>query len=350
MRALIIFITLSFLCMALFSLSFAQSKGGRWQFENNGYDTAGWDTIDDNGTLQDSASYSSEPPLQEGISYLLLDTAYVYDYFKIQDNNDLDFDNENIGISAWIYPFVLNDVHFIVNKGRQDSNPKTTNYAMRISLSRNLEFLIRDANNRAQTVASSFTIPDNQWTFVAIFYDYSSQTVYMWNNPGDAPVDTLSFAQSFFSNDDPLSIGAWYNASLSTPAVKEFQGRIDDVRISGRLEDIISSLTTVVPAAKSNAFTGSPSLDIFPNPVRSSNSKVQIRILSSGQDFQDLVINVYNILGQKVFNTTIKGNGYPSMLSWNLKDFNGQKVGAGIYFIQTKFKNDQAIKRFIILK
>ncbi|MEJ2052250.1 MAG: hypothetical protein P8Y60_20870 [Calditrichota bacterium] len=124
----------------IFTSSFAQSKGGRWQFENNGFDTADWDNVSDDGSLQANASYSSVPPLQEGIAYLFLDTADVYDYFKVEDSNDLDFTDENIALSAWIYPLVINDVHFLINKGRQDSNPKTTNYALRNHTGKPVDF------------------------------------------------------------------------------------------------------------------------------------------------------------------------------------------------------------------
>lgn len=227
---------------------YSQNKGGRWQFENNGHDSAAWDLADDNGVLQNQAVFGSFPPLQQGNDYLWLDSSTVHDFFKVDDSDDLDFDNENIGISAWIYPLVLNDVHYLVNKGVQNTVPKTTNYSLRISLGRKLEFLIRDANDQAQRVTSSFTIAENQWTFVAAFYDYPAGKVYMWNEPVAQPVDTLNFNRDFFSNSDPLSIGSWARYDPLSPSIKDFQGRMDDVRISGRMEDIIPGLTAIAPA------------------------------------------------------------------------------------------------------
>jgi len=73
----------------------AQNKGGRWQFENNGFDTAGWDAQNDNGALQGEAVYNNLNPAQ-GTHYLFLDTLSIYDYFRIDDSNDLDFTNEDI--------------------------------------------------------------------------------------------------------------------------------------------------------------------------------------------------------------------------------------------------------------
>ena len=88
------------LFLSLTSLLFSQSKGGRWQFENNGFDTANWDGSDNNGNLQGQASYSSLAPLQEGGAFLWMDSSVQYDFMKIDGSNDLDFDDENIAISA----------------------------------------------------------------------------------------------------------------------------------------------------------------------------------------------------------------------------------------------------------
>ena len=162
-------IVIVLLALAFPSQILPQSKGGCWQFENNGLDTGDWDNVDDAGSLTGGASFQDEPPLEEGVAYLFLDGTLSHNCFLVQDNPDLDFDNEDIAISAWIFPTLLNDVHFIITKGDNHENPMTTNYALRISKAMNLEFLIRDASNKAQTAASSFTIPLNQWTFVAVF-------------------------------------------------------------------------------------------------------------------------------------------------------------------------------------
>src|SRR5574342_312089 len=121
------------LLLCLSTMAYSQSKGGRWQFENDGLDTATWDTVDDNGALQNLAGFDTQSPLQEGSAYLWLDSANVNDFFRVEDSNDLDFTNESIGISAWIYPLVFERVHFIVTKGDQLPVPKTTNYSLRIS-------------------------------------------------------------------------------------------------------------------------------------------------------------------------------------------------------------------------
>lgn len=288
-------IVILLLLLCLVSGGFSQSKGGRWEFENNGDDTAAWDLSADPGALQNQAGYASLPPLQQGGAYLWLDTTSTHNFLKVEDSDDLDFDDENVGISAWIYPVVLNDVHYLVNKGEQKKNPKTTNYSLRIAMNSNqLEFLIRDANNQAQVVASSFTISENVWNFVAAYYDFTAGKVYMWNDPAQPPVDTLDFNQSIFGNSEPLAIGSWYRDDPANPSIKDFYGRMDDVRISGRMEDII-------PAASGLVRTDDLLPETFllhqnyPNPFNPA-TRIGFDIEKAGR----MRLTVYNLAGQEV--------------------------------------------------
>ncbi|MCF7805463.1 MAG: T9SS type A sorting domain-containing protein [Candidatus Marinimicrobia bacterium] len=350
MRFLLILFTGVILCPGLINLSFSQSKGGHWQFENNGLDSAVWDGFDNNGSLQGNAIYSNVPPLQQGMDYLSLDTVFTHDYFKVEDSNDLNFTDENIGISAWIYPLVLNDVHFLVNKGRQDSNPKTTNYALRISKSNNLEFLIRDAGNQAQTVASSFTIPVNQWTFVAAYYDYSLGKVFMWNTPSASATDTMDFIQPLIPNSDPLSVGSWYRADPNSPSIKDFEGRMDDVRISGRLEDVVPAVTGISVNQEQASSKEKISLDVFPNPVQLSNSRSNVTIQFKIFQPEEVTVSVYNILGQKIFYAAPGIAAPENRIIWDMKGFNGNLVSSGFYFIHIKTRSVSSIRKILILE
>ncbi|MDZ7376628.1 MAG: T9SS type A sorting domain-containing protein [candidate division KSB1 bacterium] len=326
----------------------SQSKGGRWQFENNGFDTADWDTADDQGELQGAATYSSSEPLQEGAAYLWLDSTNKYDFFKIKDSKDLDFDNEDIGISAWIYPLILgDDVHWILNKGDQFPIIKTTNYSLRISKNKKLEFLIRDANNQAQSVASNFEIPINQWTFVAVFYDFSNHKVYMWNEVTSNPRDTLDFNQNFFSNNDPLAIGSWYASNPAAPSIKDFEGRIDDVRISGRLEDILPAPSAVAIHDDQPEVTMPKDIAIYPNPVSLSQGAefVTFQFNSPQANFQ--TIQIFDVLGREVFRGSIPDQ--QAIFRWNLKDQAGGFLRAGVYFLRIKTDNKFYVKKFLVI-
>ena len=310
----------------------AQGKGGHWTFENSGEDIAIWDQSANNGLLQNQAAFSGNAPLQEGTAYLWLDSALTHNFFRVEDDSDLDFRDESVGISAWIYPIVLNDVHYIVNKGEQKKNPKTTNYALRISQgTNNLEFLIRDDNNQAQRVTSSFTIPRNQWTFVAAFYDVPAGKVYLWNDPHTAPVDTLDFTHSLVVNDEPLAIGSWFRDDLSVPTIKDFKGRIDDVRLSNDVNDILP-----IASALGDPDVLLPvgfSLDQnYPNPFNPTT------IIAFNLPVASVVtLEIFNVMGQRV--RTMVGNGRDRSLPpgthnyiWNATDAAGNAVTSGIYF------------------
>jgi len=311
-------------------------------------DTAEWDTIEDNGELQGSAAYGNSDPLQQGTGYLWLDTANKNDFFKISDSNDLDFDNENIGISAWIYPLVVgDDVHWILNKGDQFTNPKTTNYSLRISKSQKLEFLIRDANNQAKSIASSFDIPINQWTFVAIFYDFSAAKIYMWNELIPNPIDTLNFNQSYFSNNDPLAIGSWYTSDPATPSIKDFEGRIDDVRISGRLEDILSTPSAVKYHDDNPKVMMPNEITIYPNPVSLSNSQENVTFQFNLSPIQDQSIHIFNILGREVYHVSVSNQS--PFFKWNLKDRFSIAVPPGIYFLRLKAVDKFHVRKFLVI-
>jgi len=331
-----------FLVLFLYTLLFPQTKGGRWQFENDGSDTADWDTVDNIGELQGDAVYSNAAPLQEGSVYLWLDSAYVHDYFKVDDSDDLDFDNEDIGISAWIYPLVVgDDVHWIINKGDQFTSPKTTNYAMRISKKKKLEFLIRDKNNAAQAVASSFNIPVNKWIFIAVFYNYTAGKVYMWNDPASEPVDTLDFNEEYFSNNAPLSIGSWYTSNPSSPSIKDFEGRIDDVRIGTTISQIIPGSTEVNKengSAESRCFY---MMQNYPNPF---NNQTVIKFGIANNVHVSLTI--YDILGRivrKIVDKDMKRGSY----SFNI---NTDYLQSGIYFYYLQAGKFSSTGKMTLLK
>ena len=319
---------------------YAQSRGGRWQMEGNGEDTATWDAFADSGVLQGGALFSALLSAPEGNSFLWLDTLINHDYLKIEDSNDLDFENENVGISMWIYPTVLNDVHFLVNKGTQTDAAKSTCYALRISLAKKIEFLVRDSN-KAQTAASAFTIPLNQWTFVAAWYDYAAGRVYFWNRVTASPVDSVLFKFNFFANDGPLSIGSWYRNDPAAPSIKDFQGGIDDVRISGRWQDLIP-LGTAVKRRDSAAMIPQ-SLHIYPNPV-SLSRQPWITITTAAIPAGPATLTLFNLRGQAVISREMEGS------TWRLplQESRGGALPAGTYLLQLK-SGHQIISRSLTL-
>ncbi|HNW60541.1 MAG TPA: hypothetical protein PKI62_12750 [bacterium] len=307
----------------------AQSKGGRWTMEGNGDDSADWDGRPDNGLLQGEAAFAQPPGVPEGKGCLWLDSTYVHDYFRIGDSPDLDFENENVGISMWIYPTVLNDVHFLVNKGTQSDAAKATCYALRISLAKKIEFLIRDSNNKAQTAASGFTVPLDQWTFVAAWYDFNAGKVYFWNRPEAAPVDSAGFRFNYLANDGPLSIGSWYRDDPAAPSIKDFQGGIDDVRISGRREDLIPRGTRVVRHNPAATLPGQ--LQLYPNPLSlTHHDGLTISGLAPWAGRGTLML--FNLRGQLIGRQEIERLPF----RWTLQDARSGALPAGCYLLQLR--------------
>lgn len=336
------------LLLGLSTMGYAQSKGGRWQFENLGWDTAGWDAVENNGTLQKQASFSAMPPVPEGGAYLWLDSANVHDYFLVDDSEDLDFTNENIGISAWIYPVRFERVHFIITKGDQFPTPKTTNYALRLADSRKLEFLIRDVNDRAQRVTSRFTIPLQQWTFVAAYYDFNARKVYLWNDPRQA-ADTLNFNQAILANDDPLAIGTWFRSDPGAPSINDFEGRIDDVRISGRLEDIFPQSTAVTPGSAGSTTTVPATLQVFPNPVFATGEGNDGMVQFTSNLESVTALAIYDVLGQAVFSAAHHA-ALPFRYAWNLRNHQGELLRTGIYWARITTGRDCLTKKFYVIR
>jgi len=313
----------------------SQDKGGRWQFEGNGDDTADWDTQNDTGNLQGAATYSNIDPA-EGESCLWLTPDAINDYFRIDDSDDLDFTDEDIGISMWIYPVIINEVHFLVNKGDQYPVQKTTNYSLRISNDDRLEFLVR-VNNVAQNVASSFTIPVNQWTFIAAFYDYSAGKVYMWNSLTSTPTDTLDFNQPLIPNNDPLSIGAWYRSDPEDPAHRDFNGRMDDVRISGSLENILP--VTAGIENHETPFTFDLKQN-YPNPF---NPKTTITYELHMTN--EIELSIYNLLGQKIV-TLVSAKQQPGTYS---VEWDASGLASGIYIYRLESNSGYSQTRKMVL-
>jgi hypothetical protein len=321
--------------------AFGQSKGGRWQFENDGADRADWDELENDGGFFGNAVFANAPPLLEGQSYLFLDPDSSHDFFLVEDGDDLDFVNENIGISMWVFPIELDEVHYLINKGDQFPIPKTTNYSLRIATNGKLEFLIRDANDQAHRVTSSFVIPVNEWSFLAAFYDFGSKKVYFWNDPASAP-DTLDFDQELLGNDNPLAIGSWFRSDTSSPSIRDFEGRIDDVRISGRLEDILTDNVSSVAYDRAGNVPGEFSLfQNYPNPF---NPKTVISIsITTGGYYR---LDIYNARGQKA------DEGFSDYLQPNVYRYavDASTWSAGLYYYRLSSGTSEKTRKMVLLK
>ena len=159
--------------------------------------------------------------------------------------------------------------------------------------------------------------------------------VYLWNEPINEAADTLSFNYPLFPNTSRLYIGAW-----GQEGYRRFYGRIDDVRISDRLEDIIPNPTNI---------NGHPSTVIknvqlyqnYPNPFNTTT------LISFALPIpQDVSLIVYDNLG-RVMETLINRH----MPAGRHKIFfNAGERASGIYFYQVKSEKYLNTKKMLIIK
>ena len=338
MKRITLFLGLSFFLVNIFMVNLsAQQKGARWQFENNGVDSAAWDIIDNNGELSNQANYSNEHPLVEGEYYLSLEDSTQYGVFIVPDDSELDFSNESLAISAWIYPTLLkSEPQFILTKGNRSGTNKTNNYALRLD-GEHLVFIVHNENGSKKAVASSFSIAKNQWSYIAVFFNNDEKLVYLWNNADQAPVDTLSFDIELFPNDQSLYIGTAGNNGF-----KRFRGRIDDVRIGSSIEQINDSSSEI--SLQENATTPVQSFKLnqnYPNPFN-SQTVIEFELLTSGH----VSLDVYNIPGQKIL-TLVDNEMAAGRYAFN---FNAIGLSSGCYYYILQSADFRETKKMIVLK
>ena len=337
------FIYMKTICLIIFfvfacGFVLGQNKGGRWQFENNGNDSCSWNPNNYTGLLSGSAAYSSAEPLAEGNYYLSLENDNTYGAFRVDDNNDLDFQKESIAISLWVYPLAGNgNPQFLLIKGDRAGNPKTDNYSLRLNTTENksyLEFLTHLENGTLRSVTSSFFVPVNQWSFIAVYYDYQNSKIYLWNDETTAPVDTFNFSADLFPNNDSLFVG-----TSGKNGFKRFWGRIDDLRIGSNINQILNDVTGV--EASKQIHSNFILKQNYPNPF---NPETTIGFSLSEKGFTNL--DVYNLIGQHVADLLHKivSAGEHKIT------FNAGNLPSGIYFYKLQQGSHSVMRKLLLLK
>lgn len=318
----------------------AQSKGGRWQFENNGEDTAPWKNNHNSGIISGSAFYGSDEPLTEGNYYLSLEDPDNYGAFTVNDNSSLDFQNESIAVSLWAYPVEGNgNPQFLLIKGNRSGDKKTDNYSIRLNKSNSkyfVEFLAHIETGALRSVTSSFDLPVNRWSYIAVYYDYPNNKLYLWNEQSSAPIDTFNFSADLFPNDDKLYIGA-----AGENGFKRFRGRIDDVRIGSSIDQIRFDITNIENDKEKVLSHGYRLFQNYPNPF---NPATTIEYSTPEAGF--ITIKLYSILGKELA-TLVEGIKEPG----NHKViFDAGKLKSGIYFYRLQAGSYNETKKLILIK
>jgi len=82
----------------------------------------------------------------------------------------------------------------------------------------------------------------------------------------------------------------------------------------------------------------------YPNPFNSS-----VRFNLSQDHLQPIHMDVYNLIGQKVYSKNI-ASAKNQLVEWGADDDKGSDVCSGIYFIKFSTKNEEVIRKTVLLK
>ncbi len=258
----------------------------------------------------------------------------------MNDNSDLDFQKESIAISLWVYPVEGNgNPQFLLIKGDRSGNSKTDNYSLRLNTTENksyLEFLTHLEAGTLRSVTSSFFVPKNQWSFVAVYYDYQNSKIYLWNDKLAVPVDTFNFTADLFPNDDSLFVGA-----SGKNGFKRFWGRIDDLRIGSDFNQIMNNATYIEDKNEIDSAIPFKLYQNYPNPF---NPATKIKFYLPGD--AKVKLDIFNVLGEHistVVNREIE-KGFHEYL------FNAINLPSGVYYYKLTFNNYTESKMMILVK
>ena len=107
-----------------------------------------------------------------------------------------------------------------------------------------------------------------------------------------------------------------------------------------------------INASNVNDFNITPTknefLSCYPNPF---NSSINITYVSSHNDKKMLLVNIYNILGEKIRTISASKSQESIMhIFWDTKGDDGNMVTSGIYFIKIIDNTEKATIKVLLLK
>ena len=98
-----------------------------------------------------------------------------------------------------------------------------------------------------------------------------------------------------------------------------------------RLTLILSLFLTAGALLAYSGGSGDFNPRVYPNPVSAANADQVSRIVHVDRVDADSVMNVYNMIGEKIYSMVLSGNAGQD--TWNLVNTNGIQVVTGIYVV-----------------
>ena len=144
---------------------------------------------------------------------------------------------------------------------------------------------------------------------------------------------------SLLKEDQDASQSLWFTYWIDMRS----SGKADLANLYGQALRLSEPMSTEISNIQPNSFKVG---DAFPNPFNNSIG-VQINI----RELEPIDVIIVNVMGKVVYNEKIipLSNGVHSF-TWNGKNFYGQDLPSGIYFLQFKSLNFQSNKKISYLK
>lgn len=211
-----------------FAASIQHSMGlncvGNWGFDE-GSGTSAIDLSGNNSTGTISgASYSTTTPYGNGIAgQYALSFDGIDDNINVSDGSNRFNLNNNITVSAWVYPASAGSSSGleILSKYASASSPYIS-YGLEWYDTNKFSFSLGGTDNTFTTLYSAAQTVNN-WYYVTGTYDGSNATIYI----NGVLSNSAPFIKSLkYVSGQPLTIGTWYGG-----ATNYFKGLIDEVRI-----------------------------------------------------------------------------------------------------------------------
>jgi hypothetical protein len=177
--------------------------------------------------------------------------------------------------------------------------------------------------------------------FIAVFYDFNQSKLYLWNDHESEPIDTLDFNAPLFPNDVKLFIG-----TSGVDGYKRFWGRIDDLRISNNVADILDNTTSIELSDNYSQPSKFLLNQNFPNPFNPATVIEYSLPKEVKSEKSEVSLIVYDILGREVI-TLVNEHQRPGDYTIN---FDASSLSSGVYFYKLSTGHFSDSKKMILLK
>ena len=151
-----------------------------------------------------------------------LDFDGIDDYVTVPHDSVLNVGNGDFTVQAWVNPTGTGTRTILCKGTGHNTTPDETDYLLRVSATNQLLFYYRGEES-----VSTITVPNNQWSHVALTFDHTTKMGAMYINGVFSNDHNYSSATPVTNDTTPLYIGRQGHVF----GLLRFEGRMDDVAI-----------------------------------------------------------------------------------------------------------------------